>query len=84
MDKRFERLYILQIEEGEKYRLEQLCDDYHINTNGTIEGAVDFHVIWGIGGCGLIYLSQVMALRGIDFKSLDELEEYLEKFNEQN
>lgn len=80
MDSRFDRLYILKIGEGEIPKLKQLCEEYSIKDNGTIERAVDFHRIWGIGPDGLIYLSYGMAEKGFDFNSLSELEEYLDKF----
>ena len=79
-DKRFNRIFILKIEEGQIPQLKQLCEDYNIADNGTFENAADFHRIWGIGPNGLIYLSYGMAQKGFDFNSLDELEDYLEKF----
>lgn len=79
-DKRFDRIFILKIGEGQIPQLKKLCEDYHIADNGTFDNAADFHRIWGIGPNGLIYLSYGMAQKGFDFNSLDELEEYLEKF----
>lgn len=79
-DKRFERVFILKVEEGQIPQLQQLCEDYNIVDNGSFENAADFHRIWGIGPNGLIYLSYGMAQKGFDFNSLDELETYLEKF----
>ena len=84
MDKRFERLYILKIKKGEMKKLKQICEDYRIRHNNVFEGATKFHLIYGIDGNGLIYLSQVMALRGIDFNSLREFENYLSQFEEKN
>ena len=52
MDSRFDRLYILKIEEGEVDRLRQVCEDYRINTNGIFENATKFHRIWGINNGG--------------------------------
>lgn len=80
MDKRFDRIYILKIKDGEIDSLKQLCEDYGINDNGTFDNAVSFHRIWGIGPEGLIYLSYGMAAKGFDFNSLEELERYLDKF----
>ena len=79
-DNRFNRLYILKIGQGETPRLKQTCEDYGIADNGAFGKAVDFHRIWGINTNGLIYLSYGMAQKGFDFNSIDELEEYLEKF----
>ncbi len=84
MDQRFNRLYIFRVKEGELNRLQQICEDYHINDNGIFEYASKKHIIYGVNEDGLIYLSQVMALRGIDFNSLDEFEEYLSQFTEKN
>ena len=83
-DKRFDRLYVLKIENGEIDRLKQVCEDYHIADNGTFEHAANFHCIWGIADFGLIYLSYAMAQRGFDFNSIDELEAYLEQFETKN
>ena len=80
MDSRFDRLYILKIGEGKISKLKQLCEDYNIVDNGVFENSADFHRIWGIGPNGLIYLSYGMAQKGFDFNSLDELENYLERF----
>ena len=80
MDQRFNRLYILRVKEGELNRLKQICEDYLINDNGIFEYASDKHVIYGINEYGLIYLSHVMATKGIDFNSLDELIRYCEQF----
>lgn len=80
MDSRFDRLYILKIGEGEIPQLKQLCEDYNIADNNAFVNAADFHRIWGIGPNGLIYLSYGMAQKGFDFNSLDELEQYLQKY----
>lgn len=80
MDSRFRKIYIFKIEEGQIPQLQQLCEDYNIADNRTFENAANFHRIWGVGPNGLIYLSYGMAQRGFDFDSLDELENYLEKF----
>lgn len=79
-DKRFNRIFILKIEEGQIPQLKQLCEDYNIADNNAFDNAADFHGIWGIGPNGLIYLSYGMAQKGFDFNSLNELENYLEKF----
>ena len=79
-DKRFDRIFILKIEEGQIPQLKQLSEDYNIIDNNAFDNAADFHRIWGIGPNGLIYLSYGMAQKGFDFNSLDELEAYLEKF----
>lgn len=80
MDRRFDRLYILKIEDGEIKRLQQLCEDYNISDNGVFNGAAPFHRIWGFNENGLIYLSYGMAQHGFDFNSIDELEEFLDRF----
>ena len=80
MDNRFDRLFILKIKDNEIPLLKQLCLDYGIVDNGTFEDAADFHKIWGIGPDGLVYLSYGMAQKGFDFNSLEELEEYLDKW----
>lgn len=84
MDSRFEKLYILKIEEGKLSRLQQICDDYGIMDNGAFEKAVEFHRIWGIGPQGLVYLSYGMAQKGFDFNSIDELIEFLDRFPSKN
>jgi hypothetical protein len=83
-DSRFDKLYILKIEEGEIDRLRHICEDYHISDNGAFENAASFHRIWGICENGLIYLSYGMAQRGFDFNSIDELEDFLDKFEIKN
>ena len=80
MDRRFDRLYILKINDGEIDRLRQLCEDHHISENGVFESAASFHRIWGFNENGLIYLSYGMAQYGFDFNSIDELEDYLDGF----
>ena len=84
VDSRFDKLYILKIEEGEIDRLRRVCEDYQISDNGAFENAASFHRIWGINENGLIYLSYGMAQRGFDFNSLEELEEYLDGFEVKN
>ncbi len=84
MDSRFNKIFILKIEEGQIPQLKQLCEDYNIVDNGAFENAADFHKIWGIGPNGLLYLSYGMAQKDFDFDSLDELENYLEKFVTKN
>ncbi len=79
-DKRFNKIYILKIADGQISQLKQLCEDYNIADNGAFENAATFHRIWGIGPGGLIYLSYGMAEKGFDFNSLDELEEFLSQF----
>ena len=80
MDRRFDRLYILKINDGEIKRLQQLCEDYNISDNGVFDSAAPFHRIWGFNENGLIYLSYGMAQYGFDFNSIDELEDYLGGF----
>ena len=80
MDRRFDKLYILKIEDGEIKRLQQLCEDYKISDNGVFDSAAPFHRIWGFNENGLIYLSYGMAQYGFDFNSIDELEDYLDGF----
>ena len=84
MDQRFDRLYILKIESGEQPRLERLLADYHIPHNNVFDGLKDFHIIFGLCSAGLLCLSHVMALRGIDFNGLDELKSYLDTFEDKN
>ena len=84
MDRRFDRLYILKIEDGEIKRLQQLCEDYNISDNGVFNDAAPFHRIWGFNENGLIYLSYGMAQHGFDFNSIDELEEFLDRFEIKN
>ena len=84
MDNRFNRLYILKIKENQIPDLQKLCDEYNIADNGTFEDAASFHIIWGICQTGLIYLSYTMAMNGIDFNSLEELQAYLEKYETHN
>ena len=83
-DPRFSKIYILKIEEGEIDRLRRVCEDYRISDNGAFENAASFHRIWGIDENGLIYLSYGMAQRGFDFNSIDELEDYLSKYECKN
>ena len=80
MDKRFNRLYILKIEDGEIPVLKRICEQYNIKDNSAFEKAASFHRIWGIGPEGIIYLSFGMAEKGFDFNSIDELEDYLLSF----
>lgn len=83
-DNRFNRIFILKIEEDQIPQLKRLCEDYNIVDNGTFENAAAFHRIWGIGPNCLLYLSYGMAQKGFDFNSLNELESYLEKFITKN
>ena len=84
-DSRFDRLYVLKTKDGEIETLKQLCEDFHIQTNGVFENAASFHRAWGFTEAGLIYLSHTMFLyRKIDFNSLEQLEEYLVKFADLN
>ena len=85
MDTRFDRVYLLKTKDGEIDKLKQLCIDYHINDNDIFDKAASFHFAWGIGPEGLIYISPTTFLyHKIDFNSLDELEEYLDKFEIKN
>ena len=83
-DNRFDRLFVLKIEEGDIPKLKQLCEDYGICDNESFEGAASFHRIWGIGPAGLVYLSYSMVQKGFDFNSLAELEKYLDSFEIKN
>lgn len=76
-DSRFNKLYILKIEDGEIDRLRHVCEDYRISDNGAFENADSFHRIWGIGGNGLINLSYGMTQQGFDFNLIDELEFFI-------
>ena len=81
MDTRFDRVYLLKTKNGEIDRVKQLCEDYQINDNGVFEGAADFHMAWGFGPDGLIYISpSTFAMRKPDFNSIDELIEFLDKY----
>lgn len=81
MDKRFDRLYILKSPPNSTERLKELCRNFDINDNGVLDEAQDFHIAWGIGPTGLIYLSPTTFLYyDIDFYSIEEVEEYLKQF----
>lgn len=81
MDERFDRIYFLRIQSDELSKLKQLCDDYCIQDNGVFEDAVDFHIVWGIGPEGLIYLSPAMFTScRPDFNFIEELEMFLNDF----
>ena len=76
-DNRFDRMYVLKIEDGQIPELKQFCEEYQIQDNNLFEHAASFHRIWGLCPIGLVYLSYTMALSGIDFNSLDELRKFL-------
>lgn len=81
IDKKFDRLYILKSPLNSKERLKELCRNFDINDNGVLDEAQDFHIAWGFGPTGLIYLSPTNFLyNDIDFNSIEELEEYLDRF----
>lgn len=81
MDKRFDRVYILKSPPNSIKQLKELCHNFDINDNGVLDEAQDFHIAWGIGPTGLIYLSPTNFLYcNIDFNSIEELEEYLDHF----
>ena len=85
MDNRFDHLYFLKTKNGEIDRLKQLCLDYSINDNGIFDKAASFHIAWGIGPNGLIYISPTTFLiHKPDFNSTMELEACLEKYNTMN
>ena len=44
-DNRFDRVFILKIDEGQIPQLKQLCKDYSIADNNTFDNAADFHRI---------------------------------------
>lgn len=80
-DKRFTRLYILKTNEGENLALQEICEEYGIQTNGVFENAANFHRAWGFTENGLVYLSHTMFINNkIDFNSLNELVDYLDDF----
>lgn len=81
MDKRFNRLYILKSTPNSIERLKELSRNFDINDNGVLDEAKDFHIAWGFGPTGLIYLSPTTFLyHDIDFRSIEEVEEYLKQF----
>lgn len=81
MDKRFDRLYILKSPPNSIERLKQLCRNLDINDNGVLDEAQDFHIAWGFGPNGLIYLAHTTFLYyDIEFNSIEEVEEYLKQF----
>lgn len=81
MDSRFDRLYILKSPPNSIERLKELCRNFDIKVNGVLEDAQDFHIAWGFGPNGLIYLSPTNFLYcDIDFNSIEEVEEYLKQF----
>ena len=85
MDKRFDRLYILKSKNGELKRVQELCKDYRINDNDIFSYAKKFHIAWGFEPEGLVYLSPTTFLiHKPDFYSIEELEIYLDKFEEKN
>ena len=78
---RFDRVYILKSPPNSIQRLKELCRNFDINDNGILDEAQDFHIAWGFGPNGLIYLSSTNFLYcDIDFYSIEELEEYLKQF----
>lgn len=80
-DYRFDRVYILKSPPNSIERLKELCRNFDINANEALDEAQDFHIAWGIGPNGLIYLSHTTFLYSdIDFYSIEEVEEYLKKF----
>lgn len=81
MDKRFDRLYILKSPPNSIQQIKELCRNFDINDNGVLDEAKDFHIAWGFGLTGLIYLSQTNFLYcNIDFYSIEEVEAYLDQF----
>lgn len=85
MDPRFDRVYFLKAEHDSLERVKQLCIDYRIIDNGVFENAVDFHVAWGFGPDGIIYISPTTFLtHKPDFNSIDEFEAFLDKFEIKN
>ena len=80
-DKRFNKMYVLKIEDGQIPALKQLCEEFGIADNNVFEHAASFHRIWGICPIGIVYLSHTMALQGIDFESLEELRDFLTNKN---
>ena len=85
MDQRFDRIYLLKSKEGEIKRLIQLCEDYHIAHNDVFEHAANFHIAWGFGPDGVIYISPTTFLnQKPDFNSIEELEDFLNTFEIKN
>lgn len=81
MDRRFDRLYILKSPPNSIERLKELCRNFDINDNGVLDDVQDFHIAWGFGPTGLIYLSPTNFLYcDIDFYSIEEVKEYLKQF----
>ncbi|MCR4910981.1 MAG: hypothetical protein K5925_00425 [Bacilli bacterium] len=81
MDSRFDKVYLLKTKDGELERVKQLCIDYKIKDNGVFEKAASFHFAWAFGPDGIIYISPTTFLiHKPDFNSIEELEEYLDKF----
>lgn len=85
MDDRFERIYLLKTKDGDIERLKKICEDYHIQDNGTFDMAAPFHFAWAFGPDGMIYISPTTFLvHKPDFNSIEEFEEYLDKFVAKN
>ena len=85
MDSRFNRVYFLKTKSGELERVKQLCLDYGINDNGVFDTAASFHFAWGFGPDGIIYISPTTFLiHKPDFNSIEELEDYLDRFVTKN
>lgn len=87
MDTRFDRVYLLLLRSDDHNveKMEALCSDYNISDNGVFKTATKWHFAWGIGPMGLIYLSPITFLnQKPDFKSIDELEDFLDKFMTEN
>ena len=82
MDGRFDRVYLFK---DELNKVKQLCEDYHINDNGIFEHAANFHISWGIGPEGLIYISPTSFLsHKPDFNNVEEVMDFLDNFNNFN
>ena len=85
MDERFDRVYFLKTKVGEIERVKQLCLDYRINDNGVFEKATAFHFAWAFSSSGLIYISPTTFLTNkIDFNSIKEIEDFLDRFEDKN
>ncbi len=85
IDARFDRVYFIKAQPDEIEKMKQLCIDYHINDNGVFDNAASFHFAWAIGPEGLIYISPTTFLiNKPDFNSIEELEDYLDQFEDLN
>ena len=80
MNKKLDRVYYIEIRPNQMDKMKELCIEYGIPDNGAFTNAPSYHFMWGIGPEGLIFftLSEFLS-KPTDFKSIEELEEFLEK-----